>query len=91
MCDVANSNIFFNLNKKLPLIKVIKLNKLSLMFLPVLYFNQINIFFNQINNLKKIISFIWKRLKRWFLKSNKFIFVLKVFLFRIEVKKKQFL
>ena len=57
MCNVINRNIFSNLNKKLSLFKVIKLNKVFLKFLPVLYMNQINIFLNQIND-KKIISFI---------------------------------
>ena len=58
MCNLINRNIFFILKKKLSSFKVIKLNKLFLKFLPVLYLNQISIFFNQINNVKKIISFI---------------------------------
>ena len=37
---------------------VMKLNKLFLKFLPVLYLNQINIFLNQINNVYKIISLV---------------------------------
>ena len=61
-----------------------KLNKLFLKFLLVLCLNRINIFFNQINNVDKIISFICKRLRSDFLKSNIFIFVLKVFSIRIE-------
>ena len=67
MCNVINKNIFFSLKKKLSLFKVIKLNKLFLNFSPELYLNQINIFFNQINDVNKIITFIRKRLKRWFL------------------------
>ena len=58
MCNVINRNIFLKLKKKLSSFKVIKLNKLFLKFLPVLYLNQINIFLNQINNVEKIISFI---------------------------------
>ena len=38
--------IFFNLKKKLSSFKVIKLNNLFLIFLPVLYLNQKNIFLN---------------------------------------------
>ena len=34
------------------------LNKLFLKFLPILYLNRKNIFLNQVNNVKKIISFI---------------------------------
>ena len=37
--------------------------------------------------LKKIIFFTWKRLKGDFLKSNNFVFVLKVFLLQIEEMK----
>ena len=48
----------FNLKKKFSSFKVIKLNKLFLNFLPVLYLNQINIFLNQINNVEKMISSI---------------------------------
>ena len=55
---------FFDLNKKLSSFKVIKLNKLFLKFLIVLYLNEKNILLNQINNVEKIISFIQKRLKR---------------------------
>ena len=73
MFNVISKNIFSNLKKKLFLFKVIKLNKLFLKFSPVLYLNQIN-------NVKTIISFIKKMLKGNFLKTNKFIFVLKVFL-----------
>ena len=58
MCNVINRNIYFNLKKKLSSFKVIKLNKLFLKFSKVLYLNEINIFLNQINNIKKIISFI---------------------------------
>ena len=86
MFNVISKNIFSNLKKKLFLFKVIKLNKLFLKFSPVLYLNQIN-------NVKTIISFIKKMLKGNFLKTNKFIFVLKVFLIWIgEMKlKKRFL
>ena len=52
--------------------------------MPVQYLNLKNIFLNKINNVKKIISFIQKRLNRDLLMSNKFIFVLKVFSLRIE-------
>ena len=51
MSNVMNRNIFFNLKKKLSSFKVIKLNKLFLKFLLVLYLNQIN-------SVNKIISFI---------------------------------
>ena len=53
MRNVINRNMFFNLMKKWTSFKVIKLNKLFLMFFPVLYLNQMNIFFNQINNVLK--------------------------------------
>ena len=69
-CNLININIFFNLMKKLSSFEVIKLNKLFLKFLLVLYLNWINIFFNQINNVEEIISFIQKRPKRWFLKNK---------------------
>ena len=49
-----------------------------------MYLDRNFLFFDQINNVGKIISFIEKRLKRNFLKSNKLIFVLTVFLLRIE-------
>ena len=59
MCTVINRNIFINLKKKLSSSKVLKLNKLFLKFPPVLYSNQINTFINQINNVKKIIFYIY--------------------------------
>ena len=87
MCNVINGNIFFNLKNKLSSFKVIKSNKLFLKFLPILYLNRKNIVSNQGNSVKEIIYFISKRLKNDFLKSNKFIFALKVFLFRTEEMK----
>ena len=58
-CVMLNKrNIFFNLKKKLSSFKVIRINKLFIKFLSVFYLNQINIFLNQINNVKKIICFI---------------------------------
>ena len=63
---MIDRNILFNLKKKLSSFKIIKLNKLFLKFVPVLYLNQINISWNQINNVSKIISFIQKL----FQKSN---------------------
>ena len=93
MCNVINRNIFYNLKKILSSIKVIKLNELFLKFLPVLYFNQKNILLYQITNVTKIISFIEKGSKHDLLKSNQFMFVLKVCLLWIdEMKlKKRFL
>ena len=53
MHNVIHRNNFFNMKKKFSLFKVIKLNKLFPEFLPILYFNQKNIYLNQINNAKK--------------------------------------
>ena len=58
LLNVIHRNIFLNLKKKLFLFIAIKLNKVFLKFLSVLYSNKKNIFLNQINNVKKIISFI---------------------------------
>ena len=63
MHNVIHRNILFNLKKKLSSFKVIKLNKLFLEFLPILYLNQKNIYLNQINNSKQMIFFIKRRLK----------------------------
>ena len=57
-CNEIRRNIFFHLKKKFSSFKVIKLNKLFLKFWTVQYLNQKNIFPNQINNVKKRISFI---------------------------------
>ena len=59
-------NIFFNLKKKFSSFKVIKLKKLFLEFLPVLYLNEKNSYLNQIKSIKSII----KGYKRNLLKSN---------------------
>ena len=42
MRDVIHRNIFFNLKKKISSFKVIKLNKLFPVFLPVLHLNKKN-------------------------------------------------
>ena len=61
--------------------------------MPVLYLNEKNISLNQINNVEKKSLSFKKGKKRYFLNSNTFIFVLKVFSLRIEeIKlKKRFL
>ena len=64
MCNLINRNIFFNLKKKLSSFKVIKLNKLFPKFLSVLYLNQITIFLNHMNNVKKNNFFYLKKAKK---------------------------
>ena len=57
-CVMWSREIFSLIKKKLSFLKLMKFNKVFLKFSPVLYLNQINVFLNQINNVKKIISFI---------------------------------
>ena len=54
MHNVIQRHILFNLKKKFSSFKIIKLNKLFLKFLPVLYLNKKNIFSNQIKMSKEL-------------------------------------